>query len=269
MNSASFDLGPFTSAPPGAANEVLSIQANLSNFERLDNRDCITAYLNPLVTDRGDLLLVLDDSEIPTSGSTNNSILTWNNPCFDCAYSYDWLCTGLVPNFFENNSTSHPVRCTEPLVRRNLEHAGNWTDTGGLLGGRQAVIQYCLSQKTPERCTLEYSRDLLIVTIVWNAVKVGCMIIAALECGHTLMTVGDAIYSFLEHPDSAGTPRPSKEEAEQTSSSTIDKLTSRFATDAQKTLQDATYGLQHPPKRGYRFWFESCTKTRYCLLAAM
>lgn len=259
LNDAPFNLEPFDQTPPDALEEVFSIQANLSNFEHLDNIDCLKAYIEPLVENRGDLLLVLDDSNIPEDGTANNSILTYNKLCLGCSHSLDWLCSGTVPDWVRLNRSDHPRACTEPLVRLNYANAENWTATGGLLGEEQARIQYCLSQTTPNRCALQYSQTMTIVVIGWSTVKLVCMIIAALQTGRTLMTVGDAIYSYLETPE---TVEPVESDSNKLSKSR--SWATRLSSDAQKVLEGTYNRLQSAQTT--RRWYNSCSQMRYVVL---
>lgn len=63
---------------------------------------------------------------------------------------------------------------------------------------------YCLARKTEPRCKLQFSRDILIAVIVCNLCKAAAMI-ATLLLQHepTLVTIGDAISSWLQYPDEA------------------------------------------------------------------
>lgn len=61
---------------------------------------------------------------------------------------------------------------------------------------------YCMSQAVEERCALHFSRAILLVVIGCNAIKFGCLLWTLLRCRDpTLVTLGDAIASFLETPD--------------------------------------------------------------------
>ena len=63
-------------------------------------------------------------------------------------------------------------------------------------------LDYCLSQPAEERCKLEFSLHIMVTVIICNAAKAVVMGLAVWT--HripTLVTVGDAIASFLEAPD--------------------------------------------------------------------
>ena len=63
-------------------------------------------------------------------------------------------------------------------------------------------VDYCLSENVPETCSYSGSVPILIVVIVCNALKVIVMLVTAFRLrGNSLITIGDAIESFLYQPD--------------------------------------------------------------------
>lgn len=66
-------------------------------------------------------------------------------------------------------------------------------------------IDSCLSEVIEERCSFSGNISILIVVIVCNIVKIACMLFVAFGLNeHTpLITIGDAISSFLKRPDAA------------------------------------------------------------------
>lgn len=190
LGNSSYDLVALNITDNFRETEANYLQSYGASFERLDNRQCLDAYRQSLVPNRGDLLIVLDVH--PAATSSNSSIVTWHDSCFDCAGDIDWLCEGVTP----------PGKtCTSKLIEAHLKDAGNWTVGGGLLGNQQAEVQYCLSQRTEERCALKCSRVMTIIVIAWNVIKTACFIVAAMDSRLSLLKVGDAIYSFLRTPD--------------------------------------------------------------------
>lgn len=70
-----------------------------------------------------------------------------------------------------------------------------WSPFGG-------QVLYCHAQRTPEHCTLNFSTHLAYVVVSFNLVKVVCMFfILWRHRKPALVTVGDAIKSFLNRPD--------------------------------------------------------------------
>lgn len=63
-------------------------------------------------------------------------------------------------------------------------------------------IDYCLVQEVDEECMLQFSLPIMFIVIICNLIKTACMIWVAFEGGpRPLVTVGDAIASFLKEPD--------------------------------------------------------------------
>ncbi|PUU77977.1 hypothetical protein B9Z19DRAFT_1143995 [Tuber borchii] len=71
------------------------------------------------------------------------------------------------------------------------------------LGTREDVeITGCTSERTTEKCKVQFSLGIMIVVICCNLVKACCMVMAVVRSREpTLVTLGDAVDSFLEIPD--------------------------------------------------------------------
>ena len=64
-------------------------------------------------------------------------------------------------------------------------------------------VDYCLSEIVPQHCSYNGNISILIVVIVCNFIKMVCMLITAFRLGPgSLITIGDAVASFLTQPDS-------------------------------------------------------------------
>ena len=64
------------------------------------------------------------------------------------------------------------------------------------------TVDYCLSQKIEEKCQLVVNLPICLAVIFCNAVKVICMFLTAHdERREILLTVGDAVSSFMDKPD--------------------------------------------------------------------
>ncbi|KAK4561390.1 hypothetical protein LTR86_004707 [Recurvomyces mirabilis] len=146
---------------------------NASLYERLSNSDCIGTYGTPFVTDRSDLLVV-------TSARTDIA----NQTAFG---GEAWICS--------DDPTATAKNCDIAKQRRKAE---TWTQSG-------LPIEYCLSQLIPGPglCRLKFSVNILIVVIVMNACKCLVMLLTLWRGKEVpLVTVGDALASFLQEPDS-------------------------------------------------------------------
>lgn len=63
-------------------------------------------------------------------------------------------------------------------------------------------IDYCIVQEVDDECMLQFCLPIMLVVIICNLIKTACMICVVLgEISQPLVTVGDAIASFLREPD--------------------------------------------------------------------
>lgn len=63
-------------------------------------------------------------------------------------------------------------------------------------------VDFCLSEVIPETCGYSGNVPIVSVVIICNAVKIGAMLFVALRLrDEPLITIGDAIESFLDHAD--------------------------------------------------------------------
>ncbi|KIY01525.1 uncharacterized protein Z520_03077 [Fonsecaea multimorphosa CBS 102226] len=89
--------------------------------------------------------------------------------------------------------------CDEPKIFKQTLSNSTWAPLG-------PPVQYCLAQPTQKQCSLRFSMDIAILVVVLNFVKLVMMILTALVAfGRSdvpLLTMGDAVASFLEDPDS-------------------------------------------------------------------
>lgn len=75
--------------------------------------------------------------------------------------------------------------------------------SGSYRGLNQTYSAYCMSLPVAEQCMLQFSLTILLVVIGCNVVKLMCLLGTIWALNHpTLVTLGDAIASFLEKPDS-------------------------------------------------------------------
>ncbi|KAF2023861.1 hypothetical protein EK21DRAFT_118353 [Setomelanomma holmii] len=63
---------------------------------------------------------------------------------------------------------------------------------------------YCLSEILPQRCQVQFSQTILYVVIVCNVIKLGLMVFILWRLDEeTVVTVGDAVQSFIKQPDTS------------------------------------------------------------------
>lgn len=106
---------------------------------------------------------------------------------------YNWICTD-IPGFGPRDSRT----CDIPTA---LDQANQWSL-------RDHPIDYCIARLSPSHCKLQFSQSILITVIVMNFAKAAVMLWTYLfQKSLTLVTLGDAIASFLSSPDPLTTSR--------------------------------------------------------------
>ena len=154
--------------------EDLQRLRNLTSDQRdqwnMTNRECIAQYSKSIVTG-GNLWAVTSNISL-----VGQPIDIFSGPAIDlskCVYSGNYC----------------------KLGGRATKGSDSWAYDA-------QPISYCLSEPIPERCTLQYSMHILIVVVICNALKVLVMLfIFWKQETETLVTLGDAISSFLDNPD--------------------------------------------------------------------
>ncbi|RDW85190.1 hypothetical protein BP6252_02780 [Coleophoma cylindrospora] len=174
-------FGSFTGA--GVINR-LHAEALNSSLVRYESAACMAAYGSQFVSGVRSVLLVSSD----TSAGTENVLdaRVWKG---DYQVAYFWICgDGWSGNPYGDGEAV----CTLSTAQAA---ASTWT-----LSGHK--ISYCLVEKVVEQCELRFSLVIMLIVIAANAVKAIVMILTVWRLREpTLVTVGDAIASFLNYPD--------------------------------------------------------------------
>lgn len=197
--------------------QVQALQSKVSGLERLENAACIRAYgtsklisnwMNVLVVTnltRNDTLFATYTHSIDTDGTGSHdqnwlcSLPLYSQKACDTSVllngAEDWSITGYEDSTYLSNIIDSLTHQLEPY----MGHRNGPTYV--------APVQYCLAETFEPHCTVAISTSLLSVVIVCNVVKACCLIFTLLINIRfdPLATVGDAISSFISHPD--GTTR--------------------------------------------------------------
>ena len=97
----------------------------------------------------------------------------------------EWIC-------WDAQGESAQASCN---VRRQQRNATDWTVAS-------VRIDYCLSEIVPGGCKLQFSVSMLVTVIAMNACKSITMLLTLYRGREVpLITVGDAVSSFLNKPD--------------------------------------------------------------------
>ncbi|KAI9853055.1 MAG: hypothetical protein M1824_001638 [Vezdaea acicularis] len=106
---------------------------------------------------------------------------------------FAWICEGDHFGLFQQKST-----CADE-VSKSLPHLKTWTTSHYC----NSYVMYCLGEVVEEMCTLRFSLWVTLVVILCNMGKLGAMLLVLQTSSHLkpLITLGDAIESFLMKPD--------------------------------------------------------------------
>ncbi|KAJ5553974.1 hypothetical protein N7513_003933 [Penicillium frequentans] len=188
------DYGYYTSTPDSSFKELYGA-AKSGNLDRLDNYHCLNAFAQTYQTTYEKLWVVSDSTK-----GNNTYALIYTNPVFSpSGYGYgdlgpyDWIC----PSSAEYNCNSKALSAVRTDISQNA-----WTV--GSPGGRERFnVQYCMAMKKAQHCKLQYSFPLTMVVIVFNLIKASVLLYMWLGIPEApILTIGDAIASFLRRSDS-------------------------------------------------------------------
>lgn len=182
--------------------------ANLSNYE------CIQAYTSLAISSYSHLLLASKstdvlrllswdelNSEAACLGQTTDTDQYCAMNQWQCSY---WSCSSgaaFIPmSTLDTGAESSWMVSEDSSVELGKSNVTAIAKTWHVNG---YPIDYCLAMPAVEQCKLQFSSTIMIVVILCNLIKTVCMAVIALKwSGQPLVTIGDAIASFLDSPDS-------------------------------------------------------------------
>jgi len=241
---------------PGTFNPILN-NANTSTYEKLDRKDCIDNYTPSGFGARGNLVIVMDDSnstgQLYAWGSVDFSEAGGISSC--CDDNYDSLPPGHPPV----GGLSYSVAIGEWLCSKDpykvastgsCEYNKIDPSTWELHGHN---VDYCLSQRVPEECAISFVPSIVTAVLICNFLKVMVALYimtsrrrSIYEC---LCSVGDAVASFLQSPDFHRSPltiQMSPSDAEQQAwmkSKKIDDKSTTGHTQPRRRWREAVPGV--------------------------
>jgi len=174
-------------------------------LEQLDVLGCINEYSQPLQASRGNVFLVPRNGSIPYADIKLHSNVVDLSPadvyghqyCRDPDLGTQWIYSQFTvfPNGNRLGLETCVPRAYDTLLSQLKSKPSSWTPFS-------STIDYCLSERMEQRCTLNFSIHLGIIVILCNALKLIIMLCSATILRHNpLLTIGDAMSSFLREPD--------------------------------------------------------------------
>ena len=161
-------------------------------YKDLKPLECTKAYNTYFVSNLRNLFLITKNSSNTTN---NNTVLDMIPISSHDTAPTSWMCTDSDPS----NQMSAQCDTNKPVT--NLTIGLPWRmnfSTAGVVD-----IAGCKSEIADGKCKVQFSLEIMIVVICCNLVKACCMITAVVRSHEpTLVTLGDAVDSFLRAPDS-------------------------------------------------------------------
>ena len=151
---------------------------------RFKPAECIETYQNPLQSRYRSVILVVNGT------STNNSVLSYTQSSPMSNRATDWIFS-FLPRSLDCLEGRNHSKCTKKATKRS----NAWFVLNRL-------VKYCKVKTVEGKCKLQFSITIMAVVIVCNVAKLMCMVYAIFNIKEdTLVTVGDAISSFLGNPE--------------------------------------------------------------------
>jgi hypothetical protein len=180
--------------------------ARNGTLQTLKPIDCINQYAVSFSTRWENLILIRNRTIDTIDGVT----LVWKSTAGDHVaspyYPFEWICSQL-------GQSSRYCSVSIDKIRQNSSQWTPYNEPDYLYPYDNAPVVGCLSESGPGRCRLQTNTQIYIVVIIMNAMKAVAMIYLAFSMREEpILTIGDAISSFLETPDrySAGLGMVSK-----------------------------------------------------------
>ncbi|CAK1362375.1 unnamed protein product [Cercospora beticola] len=161
---------------------------NGSAVQRFDNADCMAKYGQHYISGYADILLITS----PSPEQDNRTFLWWGT------IDHDRWPKGWIDRRRETSLDWVFPGGNEEWIRA---HPDRWS-------ANNRIIDYCLARINEPKCELQFTVQVLFVVIACNAAKSVVMLFTLfLHREAILVTIGDAIASFLKTSTTTGTKR--------------------------------------------------------------
>lgn len=160
-------------------------------LDRLNTAECLIEYGDAFQSSRGNLLVIIGKPQGNRSDGhiqfyKDAKVLVGSSPETYLPQPFGWMCRREVVD---------AAHTCEDLLIEFRATPDMWIPFSG-------GVRECYSQPTTEHCKLKFSHLLCWIVVAVNLFKVALMLLVAFGRGESpLLTVGDAVASFLEHAD--------------------------------------------------------------------
>ena len=163
------------------------------NYEDLTPSQCIRLYSTDFVSDHRNLFLIT--TYTPDAAYNNTFLGAWMVEGGFFATN-GWTCLDM-------DESDDYLRCNPNKLPSMVASGSPWlVETLWQEPQEVLVISGCKSERVVEKCKVQFSLGIMIAVTCCNFVKACCMLMAVIRSREpTLVTLGDAIDSFLRIPD--------------------------------------------------------------------
>jgi len=160
---------------------------------RREPKDCIQDYGKPFQSGLGNLILVTANASSVPYTYIYTDYEAKRGGCTMWPDTFGWVCGHtLAYRTGEAYCESWNRLCADEI---GYIDADNWRPFG-------SKIEYCLSEQIEQQCSVEFSLQLAVVVLLSSLTKAAVLLYVLLFVkADPLLTVGDAIASFLERKD--------------------------------------------------------------------
>ena len=193
--------------PPSFKENLTHVQHSVmqQEWERLENADCIRAYANDLITDRRHVVVVSSNASVRDTGSVIGSqnqeyILPDRWYVLQEGYDpYTWICSDGDLEVLQ----PPPHKLDDRYAPQCYKYAQRLTRIPDQWSPSEFRADYCLSEQVQGSCAANVNIAIIWIIVVCNIIKLAIMAYLASSNVLTqpLVTIGDAITSFVMKPD--------------------------------------------------------------------
>jgi hypothetical protein len=160
-------------------------------LEELTLLDCIDAYSTTFQSTRGNVFLVVDKGVMNTTDAYGTFPIIDRSGFCSADTSTRWV----YQQFAAEAGSCFAQEGTRFLPRLRADPS-MWSPLLGL------PVKQCFSEPTGQKCKLNFSLPLALVVIMFNAIKALTVLAGISQLRNDpMLTVGDAVASFLQTPD--------------------------------------------------------------------
>ena len=169
---------------------------NTSSYEDLTPSECTKLYNADYLSSHRNLFLITKHGSNTAHNNTLLDMIQVGNLGISPS---SWMCAYYLAGkrriYMETS-----VPCDPSELASKVMSGHPWRVK--LTTGDEVEISGCKSEKIAEMCKVQFSLKIMIVVICCNLVKACCMVITVVRSREpTLVTLGDAVDSFLRIPD--------------------------------------------------------------------